>query len=418
VRSLILAASLLASTASAGTFVTIGADAVPTAVATAERDHAALNVVSSDGDVAVLEVDDSELANLSAQMHTQFHRCGGFMTHDSLADALAPAQPPAPRVEYSLDHAAAVTSVLSTLDAERLAGTIRELSAMPNRYYKSAAGAEASNWLAERWRSFATRPGVTVQLVDHGFPQKSVVLTIPGTTRADEVIVLGGHLDSIAMAGMSSNAPGADDDASGIATLTEIARGLLAADYRPERTIKFIAYEAEEIGLRGSQAIVKDFQRARTNVVGALQLDMTNFKGSDKDIWLMKDFTSAEQNAFLVKLIDTYTGATWGLDACGYACSDHASWTKAGVPASMPFESRSKQMNKHIHTSRDTIAQSNNEATHALKFAKLGAAYAIELGKGSLGDGGGHDHHDVPWQLFALGLLAVGSLAVARRTVG
>lgn len=416
-RSFILAASLLASTASAGTFVTIGADAVPTAIATAERDHAALNVVSSDGDVAVLEVDDDELANLSEQMHTQFHRCGGFMTYDSLADALAPAQPPATRLEYSLDHAAAVTSVLSTLDAERLAGTIRELSAMPNRYYKSAAGAEASNWLAERWRSFATRPGVTVQLVDHGFPQKSVVLTIPGTTRADEVIVLGGHLDSIAMAGISSNAPGADDDASGIATLTEIARGLLAADYRPERTIKFIAYEAEEVGLRGSQAIVKDFQRARTNVVGALQLDMTNFKGSDKDIWLMKDFTSAEQNAFLVKLIETYTGATWGLDACGYACSDHASWTKAGVPASMPFESRSKQMNKHIHTGRDTIAQSNNEATHALKFAKLGAAYAIELGKGSLGEGG-HDNHDVPWQLFALGMLAVGSLAVSRRVVG
>jgi leucyl aminopeptidase len=417
VRSFILAASLLASTASAGTFVTIGADAVPTAMATAERDHAALNVVSSDGDVAVLEVDDDELANLSEQMHTQFHRCGGFMTHDSLADALAPAQPPPARLEYSLDHAAAVTSVLSTLDAERLAATIRELSAMPNRYYKSAAGAEASNWLAERWRSFATRPGVTVQLVDHGFPQKSVVLTIPGTTRADEVIVLGGHLDSIAMGGISSNAPGADDDASGIATLTEIARGLLANDYRPERTIKFIAYEAEEVGLRGSQAIVKDFQRARTNVVGALQLDMTNFKGSDKDIWLMKDFTSADQNAFLVKLIETYTGATWGLDACGYACSDHASWTKAGVPASMPFESRSKQMNKHIHTGRDTIAQSNNEATHALKFAKLGAAYAIELGKGSLGEGG-HDNHDVPWQLFALGMLAVGSLAVARRVVG
>lgn len=170
-RSLILAASLLGSTASAGTFVTIGADAVPAAMATAERDHAALKVVSTDGDVVVLEVDDNELANLSEQMHHQFHRCGGFMTHDSLAEAQAPARPLATRVEYSLDRADAVTSVLATLDAERVAGTIRELSAMPNRYYKSAAGAEASNWLAERWRSFATRPGVTVQLVDHGFPR-------------------------------------------------------------------------------------------------------------------------------------------------------------------------------------------------------------------------------------------------------
>ena len=419
-RSLIFAVSLLASTASAGTFVTIGADAVPTAVATAERDHAALNVVSSDGDVAVLEVDDNELANLSAQMHTQFHRCGGFMTHDSLVDALAPAQPPAPRVEYSLDHAAAVTSVLSTLDAERLAGTIRELSAMPNRYYKSAAGAEASNWLAERWRSFATRPGVTVQLVDHGFPQKSVVLTIPGTTRADEVIVLGGHLDSIAMAGMSSNAPGADDDASGIATVTEIARVLLASDYRPERTIQFMAYAAEEVGLRGSQAIAKDYQKRGVNVVGVMQLDMTNYQGSDKDIWLMKDFTNPAQNEFIGKLIDTYTDATWGVDACGYGCSDHASWYRAGVPASMPFESRMKQYNKSIHTPADTLERSGNNAAHAIKFARLGAAYAIEMGKGKLGGeatslpvSSGH-----PWKLIAglLGGLALGGWWLRRRS--
>ena len=32
----------------------------------------------------------------------------------------------------------------------------------------------------------------------------------------------------------------------------------------------------------------------------------------------------------LVRLIETYVGATWAFDACGYACSDHASWTRAG----------------------------------------------------------------------------------------
>jgi leucyl aminopeptidase len=410
VRKLLLAALVVlvfGSTASAGTYISIGNDAVPAGAMT----------LATTSDHTVLEVADDQLEPLSEQMHLKFHRCGGFIVHASLADALAPAQPLATRVEYTLDHPAEVTSVVAALDERAIAQTIRELSAMPNRYYKSAAGAEASNWLAERWRSFATRPGVTVQLVDHGFPQKSVVLTIPGTTRADEVIVIGGHLDSIAMGGLSANAPGADDDASGIATLTEVARVLLAADYRPERTIKFIAYEAEEIGLRGSQAIVKDFQRAHTNVIGALQLDMTNYKGSDKDIWLMKDFTSTAQNAFLEKLIDTYTGATWGLDACGYACSDHASWTKAGVPASMPFESRMKQRNTHIHSGRDTLSQSGNEATHALKFARLGAAYAVELGKGSLGGGDHHDDH-LPWQLFALGALALGSLAAARRALG
>ena len=412
-RNVLAAVFLAASTAaSAGTYISIGSDALPTALGTVDRDNAHATIASDRDGIAVLEVDDGELAALSDEMHLAHHRCGGFMVHASLEDALATAKP-IPKRDYTLDQAPTVERVLPLLEESRIAQTIRELSAMPNRFYKSAAGAQASEWLAERWRSFATRRGVTVQLVDHGFPQKAVVMTIPGTTLASEVIVIGGHLDSIAMGGISSNAPGADDDASGIATLTETARALLAADYRPARTIKFIAYEAEEIGLLGSQAIVKDFQRAQTNVVGVLQLDMTNYQGSDKDIWLMKDFTSADQNGFLERLIDTYVGATWGLDACGYACSDHASWTRAGVPASMPFESRMRQRNKHIHSGRDTLAQSGNEASHALKFARLAAAYAIELGK----DGAPESSDHLPWQLIAMGVLAAGSLAAARRAI-
>ncbi|MBA3821355.1 MAG: M20/M25/M40 family metallo-hydrolase, partial [Deltaproteobacteria bacterium] len=225
-----------------------------------------------------------------------------------------------------------------------------------------------------------------VELFDHGYAQQSVILTIPGSTRASEVVVIGGHLDSITMGRKAGVAPGADDDASGIATLTEVARVLLAKDFRPARTVKFMAYAAEEVGLRGSQGIVRDFVKRKVDVVGALQLDMTNYQGSEKDIWLMKDFTNAAQNTFLTQLIDTYVGATWGLDACGYACSDHATWYRAGVPASMPFEARMSQRNRSIHTKGDTLEVSGNNAAHALKFARLAAAYAIELGKGELGD--------------------------------
>jgi bacterial leucyl aminopeptidase len=290
------------------------------------------------------------------------------------------------RIDYTLDRGDVVRALVPAVDEQRILATIRELTAMKSRYYKSASGAAASRWLADRWQSFTQRSDVTIELVDHGYPQKSVVLTIPGTSRAHEVIVLGGHLDSISLSGFSTEAPGADDDASGIATLTEVARVLLQSDYRPARTIKLMAYAAEEVGLRGSQAIARDFQKRRVDVVGALQLDMTNYQGSNKDIWLMKDFTNAAQNQFLVQLIETYVNATWGLDACGYACSDHASWHQIGVPASMPFESRMAQRNKHIHTARDTLETSGNNAAHAAKFARLATAYAIELGKGGVED--------------------------------
>ena len=72
-------------------------------------------------------------------------------------------------------------------------------------------------------------------------------------------------------------------------------------------------------------------------------------------------------------------------DKCGYACSDHAAWYRTGVPASMPFEAAFADMNRTIHTRNDTLETSKNNADHAITFARLAAAYAIELAKAELG---------------------------------
>jgi bacterial leucyl aminopeptidase len=391
-------------------YITIGVDAV-----------SALGIepLETTGEAAIVAIDASELGSLSEQMHDRFQRCGGFIVEESYDAARAQLGEPADAFDggdgYTLDRAAVVEEVLPALDANAILGTIGELSAMRNRYYLSESGAAASSWLRERWLGYArNRSDVSVELVDHGYPQKSVVMTIRGTTRPQEVIVIGGHLDSIARGGRAANAPGADDDASGIATLSEVARVLLAKNYRPERTIQFMAYAAEEVGLRGSLAIAKDYKKRGVNVVGALQLDMTNYQGSDRDIWLIDDHTSRPQNAFLVKLIETYTDATWSSDVCGYACSDHASWNRYGFRASMPFEARFRDMNRSIHTADDTLERSANNAAHAVKFARLGAAYAIELGKGELAPqtsvrppAAPHDGNSPPsplWALFGLAL--------------
>jgi leucyl aminopeptidase len=136
--------------------------------------------------------------------------------------------------------------------------------------------------------------------------------------------------------------------------------------------------------LRGSQEIAQEYKKNGTNVVGVMQLDMTNFKGSDKDIYIITDYTHVPQNQFLLSLVKTYLPTlTVGYDKCGYACSDHASWDAQGYAASMPFESEMKKDNPRIHTASDTIANSGNQALHALKFARLAAAYAVELGSGS-----------------------------------
>jgi leucyl aminopeptidase len=170
--------------------------------------------------------------------------------------------------------------------------------------------------------------------------------------------------------------------------MTEALRAMIASGYKPRRTIKFIGYAAEEVGLRGSKDIAANFKANNMNVVGVMQLDMTNYKGSASDIWIYTDYTDSLQNDFLAKLVSAYQpGVTVGYSKCGYACSDHASWQAQGYPSSFPFETLDGDDNPYIHTANDTYANSGSQAAHALKFAKLAAAYAIELGSDGPGVG-------------------------------
>ncbi|WP_229477314.1 M20/M25/M40 family metallo-hydrolase [Massilia rubra] len=347
--------------------------------------------------VVLVEVPSKEVGRVARLLHQKLGHCGGFMVHADQASAQrglaqGAAAPLAGlvRPSYLIVHQAQVMPMLAGMKAKQIARTIAGLSAFPDRFYNSPHGARASEWLRQGWAATGARHGgVLVETFAHpGFPQGSVIATIAGTDLADEVVVIGAHLDSINANAMdepgSAQAPGADDDASGVAGLTEVLRVISESKYRPRRTIKLIAYAAEEVGLRGSQELARAFRQAGIQVVGVLQLDMINYKGADKDIYLLRDYSSAEQNEFLRKLIAAYLpGVTVGSDSCGYACSDHASWHAEGYPASMPFESSLARANPHIHSKNDTFASSGGQAVHALKFARLAAAFAVELGSSS-----------------------------------
>jgi len=80
----------------------------------------------------------------------------------------------------------------------------------------------------------------------------NTVAEIPGTDKADEVIMLGGHLDSW------HASTGATDNAIGCAIMMEAARILLTLGVKPRRTIRVALWSGEEQGLLGSQAYVKE----------------------------------------------------------------------------------------------------------------------------------------------------------------
>jgi carboxypeptidase Q len=80
----------------------------------------------------------------------------------------------------------------------------------------------------------------------------NVIAEIPGTDKADEVVMLGGHLDSW------HAATGATDNAIGCAIMMEAARILSATGARPRRTVRVALWSGEEQGLLGSQAYVRE----------------------------------------------------------------------------------------------------------------------------------------------------------------
>ncbi|MBI4060046.1 MAG: M20/M25/M40 family metallo-hydrolase [Elusimicrobia bacterium] len=342
--------------------------------------------VLSDERTAVYKVRAEMLPLLSQFMHERFNRCGGYLTHDTMTAARASMRPTAavPRIAYTLDQQATVAPLVAGVREENIRGVISAMAAHNNRYYASPTGVEAARWLRGRWSELAAKiPGASAELFAHAsWKQPSVILAIPGSENPEEIVVLGGHLDSINGWGNSAaRAPGADDNASGIAVLTEAARILAESGYRPKRTIQFIGYAAEEVGLRGSQEIAAKYASGGKKVVGVIQYDMSNFAGSGEGIFLLTDYVDPALSAFTARLIDAYAGVKSYTTKCGYGCSDHASWTKKGFPAAMAFEATFDGSNPAIHSERDTLASSGGDASHSVPFAKLAVAFAVELAK-------------------------------------
>lgn len=102
----------------------------------------------------------------------------------------------------------------------------------------------------------------------------NTIAEIPGTDKKDEVVMLGGHLDSW------HSATGATDNAIGCSIMMEAARILLKLGVQPRRTIRVALWSGEEEGILGSQAYVKDHfgtfeaQKAEySKLVGYLNID-------------------------------------------------------------------------------------------------------------------------------------------------
>ncbi len=180
-----------------------------------------------------------------------------------------------------------------------------------------------------------------------GCEARNVLGVIPGRdpAYAHEVVLIGGHYDHMGASPDGTIWYGADDNASGIAVLLEIARSWQELGYVPRRTVLFAAWDAEEIGLLGSSYYVNQPRYPLEDTIGMIQLDMV---GAGAEYLSVKG-----EEGFASQILAT--AATLGIDAVGSegGRSDHVPFWQAGVPACLLIwwdESTSY----HIHRTNDT----------------------------------------------------------------
>lgn len=201
-------------------------------------------------------------------------------------------------------------------------------------------------------------------------------------------------------------APGADDDASGTTSILSAFKSLVEGGFQPtDAPVEFHWYSAEEGGLLASQAISQDYTSKGVKVRSMLQMDMTAVSflpppvratarlivptvqyvkpGTEPTIGIIQDFVDPDFTAYLTNVVKEYADIKPVETKCGYACSDHASWTKVGVPSAFTIESRFEDSDHEIHSTRDTIDQAGYSLDHIAEFAKVAIALAVELGGGS-----------------------------------
>ncbi|MBE0648844.1 MAG: M20/M25/M40 family metallo-hydrolase [Bacteroidales bacterium] len=156
----------------------------------------------------------------------------------------------------------------------------------------------------------------------------------------DEYLVVGGHYDHLGMGGVNSGSRmpdtnavhnGADDNASGTAMVIELARKL-AAEGAPARSIIFVAFSAEEMGLLGSKYFVDNPPVPAKSIVTMFNFDMVGrFDKEKNSISVSGTGTSAEADSILF-LYEKELPFSVVHAPDGYGPSDHAAFYAANIP--------------------------------------------------------------------------------------
>jgi hypothetical protein len=259
----------------------------------------------------------------------------------------------------------ALSDRIAELSGERSADTGSGMVTLATRYTFAAGVRDAERYLYDRYVDLDL-PVTYATWSYGGYSGHNVVAEIRGTIHPERIWLVGGHFDDTSEIPYT-RAPGADDNASGIAATLVIAD--ILRSHRFSDTIRFVHFSAEEQGHWGSQSYARSLHAANAQVMGYIDLDMI---GWDSDGDRTVEIHSGTLTSF-VSLASRFTAANQrygqGLhpevkSASASRFSDHSSFWDYGYPAFMVIEnffddSILRDRNPWYHKTGDLLSRVN-----------------------------------------------------------
>ena len=208
---------------------------------------------------------------------------------------------------------------------------------------------------------------------------RNVVGILPGhdPVLRNQTVILGAHYDHLGHGGFGSLDPdstgiihnGADDNASGAAALIQVAARLAASP--PARTVVFIAFSGEELGLLGSSYYVKQPIYPLAGTLAMVNLDMVGRLRNGRLI--VYGARSAKEFPALLDSLNWYAGFDLKAQGDGYGPSDHSSFYAAKKPVLHLFT----DLHEDYHRTTDDWQKVNYDGLKRVADFSLGLVTAL-----------------------------------------